>query len=585
MVGRISGIKLWAIPVVAIILAIALTGGIDFCDTGFYMTFYENMLNHPADVEYNFMYWLSGVIGGIWLKLWPEGGVLWMRILGLLCLGGSITIAVCIFKARIWNTSVFIMAMAIIAAISLAYPLTFNYDSITFLLTIAGLYLLILTYNGQSENPGSAKKIREGKRRWALIAGAGLIFGIDIFSRIPNILAIGYILLIVMACWRDKRKMWLDSLIFCCGYIVGSGLVLGIMALAGHLSIFLSNMEDLFNIAGGKDGEASHGLANLIAVQLEIYLLEAKTILKLGILAIIYYYIGKIPVSRLWRGLMKCLIIVPAGIWVIYGTDATILAASLALTGCAVLLFTEYRLTGLAGILMTLIVPLGSDYGIYNTGPVVLLVSLPASLSLPFLSSEVQIKNIVNAAVFKKPIWGFGITVIILCIVRSITGGLYFDSTPLYRLTFVQGVRGLKGTSTSEERALLIKELADGAGRYVNPGDKMLVYGSAPLLNYVTSTRPAGGCSWPEQLAPGRLNRMLETELKEGEPIVMVLKFNTIGAELGIPSQEFTKATPEHATKYHTFDKARILNLQLSNNGYIPIEDTGTYTIYKRKSE
>ena len=79
---------LWrAFAVVALLLAVwQLPGvlfGLDLCDAGFYLTFYDNIFTRPATVSYNFMYYLSGLLGGLLQMLFPAMGVVGMRLAGL----------------------------------------------------------------------------------------------------------------------------------------------------------------------------------------------------------------------------------------------------------------------------------------------------------------------------------------------------------------------------------------------------------------------------------------------------------------------------------------------------------------------
>ena len=50
--------------------------GIDFLDEGFTATFYQQFYNDPSSVEYNFMFWLSGLIGGTFACLFPDSGLI-----------------------------------------------------------------------------------------------------------------------------------------------------------------------------------------------------------------------------------------------------------------------------------------------------------------------------------------------------------------------------------------------------------------------------------------------------------------------------------------------------------------------------
>lgn len=70
---------MWKMPRAVFLLALALIcvvlqvplvfWGAELCDAGFYLTFYQNFFDAPESVSYNFMYWLSGLIGAIWTKV------------------------------------------------------------------------------------------------------------------------------------------------------------------------------------------------------------------------------------------------------------------------------------------------------------------------------------------------------------------------------------------------------------------------------------------------------------------------------------------------------------------------------------
>ena len=58
--------------------------GFDLNDTGFHLVAYENVFNAPGCVTYNFMYYLTNIIGGILMRIFPNLGVLGFRIVGAL---------------------------------------------------------------------------------------------------------------------------------------------------------------------------------------------------------------------------------------------------------------------------------------------------------------------------------------------------------------------------------------------------------------------------------------------------------------------------------------------------------------------
>ena len=54
--------------------------GLNFTDSGFAAVFYQRIFSDPSSVQYNFTYWLTGIIGGGWLQLFPGLGLLGLRI-------------------------------------------------------------------------------------------------------------------------------------------------------------------------------------------------------------------------------------------------------------------------------------------------------------------------------------------------------------------------------------------------------------------------------------------------------------------------------------------------------------------------
>ena len=73
-----------AILIIVVIQVILMFQGFDVCDDGFVLTSYQQIFNSPSSVEYNFVYWLSSIIGGLWYKLYEDGGILWFRVLLLI---------------------------------------------------------------------------------------------------------------------------------------------------------------------------------------------------------------------------------------------------------------------------------------------------------------------------------------------------------------------------------------------------------------------------------------------------------------------------------------------------------------------
>ena len=55
--------------------------GFDLCDEGWTMTAYQQIFICPQSVEYNFLYYVTLLVGGLWEKLFGWGGYLSFRLL------------------------------------------------------------------------------------------------------------------------------------------------------------------------------------------------------------------------------------------------------------------------------------------------------------------------------------------------------------------------------------------------------------------------------------------------------------------------------------------------------------------------
>src|SRR5450755_5199790 len=69
---------------IILIQVIFIFQGLDFADSGFDAEFYTRIFSDPDSVQYNFMFWFTGIIGGVWLKLFPGLGLLGLRMAGIL---------------------------------------------------------------------------------------------------------------------------------------------------------------------------------------------------------------------------------------------------------------------------------------------------------------------------------------------------------------------------------------------------------------------------------------------------------------------------------------------------------------------
>ncbi len=309
-----------------------LMSGIDLADTGFYMTFYRYIFTYPDSVEYNFMYWLTGIVGGVWLSIFP--GIISLRLLAMLC-----NVGCALFVSRVVGSLGGVVAGAVMVVTGLyGAPSVFNYDHLTALLTVAGL---VAAVNG-------------GHKGKAL---SGALIGISLFARISNAAGIVYIIVAMMYGRRGTRIK--SGLIWLAGYGAGVAFCLALMAALGHTGIFYSNLREVAEIAGSS--EASHGIGNMLDAQ-----------------------------YRAWRHIM----VFPLHPTAIMHSNPVVSAAFFALIGLALQMLRGNRRLAVTALLMMAVMPLGSDGGIFNPGTLVLWLALPlafAACTMPRIDRRLSI--------------------------------------------------------------------------------------------------------------------------------------------------------------------------------------------------
>ena len=161
------------------ILCVLAFQGFDVCDEGWYLSFYQQFYTNPETVEYNFVFWLTGVIGGLLYEIYPSGGILSFRILGALTLIFCITISTKILKDYVKNWQLLTGLSMVIFVNNFGY-LAFYYNQLSGLLALISILFL-------------AKGITN--KNLLLVFISGFVVALNIFTRLPNITLLIFVLL------------------------------------------------------------------------------------------------------------------------------------------------------------------------------------------------------------------------------------------------------------------------------------------------------------------------------------------------------------------------------------------------------
>ena len=530
------------------------TFGVDLCDSGYYLTFFDNIFKHPASVEYNFMYYLSGVAGGVLDALLPEGGKwMTMRAAGVLCNVGCMAILALTLK-RILPATVVILGFLMVVASLVQFPFTFNNDLMSALLWVGALALAFKGLTGE---------------KWRHLLWAGVLVGVNTFTRIPNVLAVGLAVMPFIAKIHDGRPWrdcWRQCAVILAGVAIGALALIGLMHALGHWEIFKQNMTDLIGVATGSSGAASHNAGGMVKEMLGFYGQCLYVGLKMGGLLWLFWmikrcenggpwWIARIFVAAwvvflMWRQshIMHPLwVMCVAGlVWVIFQGGKRAVAAWL-------------------GLFMLLVFPLGSD-GATNNGAII------AWMAAPVAAFVWQRRDLIV----------FPLAFIAVGLIQTVTVGAYFDGGHLWHKTATINDSRACGIYTTPERARIINETAPQVQRLVAEGDTLLCFGSIPMMNHLTRTVPAIGCSWPELLSAEALTARLNQ--LEYRPRILRQKFNNLGSYWSEPTDDYLTNYSIVDDKFLQQAKMDALNHWMATAGYRIVWQNEWFALYNVSS-
>ena len=542
----------WAIALLTLWQLVIAVFGVDLCDSGYYLTFFDNIFKAPASVEYNFMYYMSGVAGGVLNALLPEGGK-WMamRVAGVLCNAGAMAIVACALR-RILPATAVIMGFLMVVASLVMYPFTFNNDLMSALLWVAALACMF-------------KGLTHG--RWRSLLLAGVLVGVNTFTRIPNVLAIGLAVMPFVAHFYNKcpwRECWRQCGTFLAGAAAGVLAVIGMMMALGHWEIFVQNMTDLLGIVTGSSGAATHNAGGLVAVMLGFYrqcLLVGLKMTALWLpLWLAWRYVG-----NQWLRWILWLAVAIVSLYFMWHQSH--IMHPLWVMGVAGLVWVIIRggsraMAAWLGLFMLLVFPLGSD-GATNNGGIIAWMAAPVAALLWQRRTTIV----------------FPLTFILVGLVQALLLGAYFDGGSLRHKTATVNDSRAALVRTTPERAHIINETLAGLQGSVSAGDTLLCYGSIPMMNHLTRTIPAIGCSWPELLSADALDARFKAW--DGDfPAILRQKFNDLGPYWSEATDDFLQAYP-HQDKFLTQDKMDVINRFVAAHGYRIVWQNEWFALYK----
>lgn len=569
----VDGNSLKALVITCVLLCayqlIGVFAGFELCDSGFYLTFYEHIFDAPQCVEYNFMYYLAGLTGGAFLQLFPSSGLLGIRLLGLFCNLLCICLVYRVYIGRIPASAVLLgMSLTVISYVPM--QMAFYHDLQTCLLFVIAVVLLV---EGLEESS-----------RWLLFLG-GFVIGLNVFVRLPNLLDYCVVTVIVVHGLLYKgafRRYAGYCALFSAGFACGIAGVLLLMKGLGHYPYFVNVLKELVSMGSDNSGNNSHGLLTMLAGYMHKYrlivLLAGKSLILYAVVLVPAFFIRRC--RRLVLPLSFSVALAGLAYVIVRSEIMTVLYAFCLVGTLGGLFFLKdnaVRLLSYCGLLMMLVVPLGSDY-LYNNGSVIFWLALPVSVAFFY-----HLPGYAEKKGWHVPVRMLLVSTVVIyalsCGARMVQEGCYFDEG--FFLSKRHAIRSEKTKCiyTSKERAEVVNDLLEGVRPYLKEGDCLFAYGSIPMLNYLTGTKPFLGCSWPEQFSARTLKRKLEGY--EGKkPMVLRQKFNSIGNGAWKADADYLTDCGKESGTLCTNEKNRIIDRYIRMNGYRAVFENDYFVLY-----
>ena len=553
-------------------IVIALQG-FDVCDEGSKLTFFQNFYSDIGSVRYNFVHYMSGIFGGVWYNLFPTGGILWFRLLTILVQSTTLLIALRLFK-NIPSIKFIFWGLCIALFLNDFGFLGFYHNHLTALISM--LVVIILFYAVQNGNT-------------AFYALAGVLVGINIFTRIPNVLLVSYGLIVfyekLFLSTKTKWAVFLKRfLLFFLGVIFGVLIVFLVQIYQGHFSYMLEALDTLFHFSQASDSD--HNLLRIIKMELFNYFVILKYMTVLTVLYFVFLFAYARIYSRKFKLIALSIVFLTIFSYLIFVGGIRFFYAFCTLILFYILFYKNsnerFRLLAFLSLITMYVTPLGSSEGIFNAGYICLWTALP--LSIGFIASRNPKTALVSMPFQGKSSTLFATLLILAALLTKgyqISHNAYFDYGPRWKKTHSVNSEFARGIYTTKEKALIINELLEILPKYISPGDLLLTYDSIPMIHFFTQTRPFMYNPWVWIYDGATFTSKLNKAVHERSylPIVVQQKFETIGG-FGDPSEFYLREDKTREVYSYSVERVIAFNTFLKENRYSILWSNDYFNIY-----
>ena len=567
--------------------------GIDLLDEGFHAVFYQRIFDDPSSVQYNFFYWFSGIVGGGILKLLPGLGLWGLRLAGAITSILTILITYRLLR-KIIPRGILQVGIAILALYINSEPKDIHYNTLSALFFFSAAALML--YGLKRKNN-------------FMLFLCGAVLGLNVFTRLPNILGAGMALAIIYSGLIEKisiRDIVGRIAVFMAGFIISIGVIIYVMHSIGHLDIFIDSIKFIFSLTtttGKQDGLAgSYGFGRLIYVLIKQHGISLSIVVFLTGLVLLYRVVLDVALSvtgnRFRFDMFFGIVVSIIALGLIFTDRIHIQYLTYLFTGFCVITsiitlsgsYTNYvKLLSFLGLFIMLIHPFGSAPGILTVMLYSMWISFPMGIALlqnvVHKKFEIQISIgsqnwklfITNEAFLKKVLLWFMAMILIICLRYIIEFPYFYDQHSRTEMVYQINSPNTRFIYTSKQRATALNELLASSEKYVKKGDVVLAYDAIPMYYFMTEAKPFMPNSTPLFYTSIQFSVDLQKSLvKSGLPVIVKQEIWTIHEGSGWP-ENIVELSPLEAPLNKLRDST--LNLFLSDHRYKKVWSNKIFSI------
>lgn len=519
--------------------ALFIVQGLDLTDTGFHLARVSNFIKQQSGG----IVWFSYFIGYIWDQVFGQLGLTGFKILSYILY--ELTVWTVYFGFRkIYSQKYLLFYIFLGMLITLSIKtFFFSYDNVSNLFLVLGSTLLLV---------GVLSKSR------IKILLAGFIFALSAFSRLPDILSLGMIVLFPLYEFIKKYRLrdvwesrfsWLKSTgLFLSGFLLGVSMVLVLIHLFGQLDRVMGAIGQTLNVFADSGGEGGHSATGMMSRQLESGKKMFNNAMLFVLLSLLFAWFiqhkkkGNLVLYYSLAGFGIATVIfmrTDHDYFVNYVNIVTGAQIALALFFFLRILQVEtrYRFALICGIAVMFVSFMGSDTGLLKSATgwfitIPLLILIFDELGDLQMRTEYKQSSRVWS-ISSSRMKAFLISVIILTSLLIRYVAIFGDEGSRHKMVHAVDVPGARGTLTTEGKAQGVQVIYENLQKYIGKDDYLIGHGGGPLFIYLTGAKvymPGTWILWYN--TANILPDLTEAYEKNGQlPVILMVdeeKFRTV---------------------------------------------------------